>query len=115
MPKPRRSAGRFVMSRSSNLIDPESGCSNPAIILSVVVVPHPEGPSKPKNSPRSTSSETSETAAVEPKRFEIFLSESSGIFQKYELAYKIIGGRIKPEFTGTAGVSPAYARSAHSK
>ncbi len=32
---------------------PEVGCSKPAIIFSVVVLPHPEGPSMAKNSPCS--------------------------------------------------------------
>ena len=79
MPKPRRSAGRFVMSCSSKATEPASGCSSPAIILNVVVLPQPEGPSRPKNSPRSTSSETSATAAVLSKRLERFFRESSGI------------------------------------
>src|SRR5882724_3270569 len=79
MPKPRRSAGMFVISCSSNAIDPASGCSSPAIILRVVVFPHPDGPNKPKNSPRSTSRDTSVTAAVLSKRLERFLRESSGI------------------------------------
>src|SRR6266404_832882 len=79
MPKPRRSAGRFVMSPPSNSIVPVSGFSRPAIMRSVVVLPQPDGPSNPKNSPRSTSSEMSATACVESNRLEIFLRESSGI------------------------------------
>src|SRR5258705_11483704 len=80
MPKPRFSAARLVMTFPSKLIVPESGVSRPAIILSVVVLPQPEGPSSPKNSPRSTSSETPATAAVLSNFLEMFRSESSGIF-----------------------------------
>src|SRR5258706_1231109 len=81
MPKPRFSAGRFVIAMSSKLIAPESGCSRPAIILRVVVLPQPEGPSRPKNSPRSTSSDTSVTAGVLSKRFQRFLRVRSGIIE----------------------------------
>src|ERR1035438_7154195 len=42
------------MSVPSSRIRPEVGCSNPAIRRSVVVFPHPDGPSSEKNSPLST-------------------------------------------------------------
>src|SRR5258705_878090 len=87
MPKPRFSAGWFVIAMSSKLIAPESGCSRPAIILNVVVLPQPEGPSKPKNSPRSTSSDTSVTAGVLSKRLERFLRERSGISTDFSTDY----------------------------
>jgi hypothetical protein len=45
-----------------NRISPELGSSKPAIMRKVVVLPHPEGPSKEKNSPRWTWSETRSTA-----------------------------------------------------
>ena len=38
------------------------GCSNPAIIRSVVVLPQPEGPSSEKNSPRPMAKSASSTA-----------------------------------------------------
>ena len=38
-------------SAPSRWIEPASGCSKPAIIRSVVVLPHPDGPSSEKNSP----------------------------------------------------------------
>ena len=47
--------------------DPASGCSNPAIIRSVVVLPQPDGPSSEKNSPSSIATESSDTAAACPK------------------------------------------------
>jgi hypothetical protein len=47
---------------------PSSGSSKPAIIRSEVVLPHPDGPSKEKNSPGATSIVTLSTATVAPKR-----------------------------------------------
>src|SRR6185436_15397071 len=75
MPNPRRSGGRLVRSLPSKEIVPESGRSRPAIIRRVVVLPQPDGPSNPKNSPCATSRETSATARVDPKLREIFFSE----------------------------------------
>ena len=48
---------------------PASGVSNPAIMRSVVVLPHPDGPSIEKNSPPGIVNDTSSTAVTEPKRF----------------------------------------------
>ncbi len=47
---------------------PASGCSKPAIIRSVVVLPQPDGPSIEKNSPPRMVNETSLTATTSPKR-----------------------------------------------
>ena len=55
-----------------------SGSSNPAIILSVVVLPHPEGPSSEKNSPGAMSSDTASTAATPRKRRETRSSHRTG-------------------------------------
>src|SRR3954451_5870753 len=44
---------------------------------SVVVLPHPEGPSRAKKLPRGTISERSSTATKSPKRFESRSSRSS--------------------------------------
>src|ERR687892_2487551 len=49
---------------------PPVGYSNPPIILSVVVFPHPDGPRREKNSPSSTVSEMSSTATVSLKTLE---------------------------------------------
>src|SRR3954467_2755515 len=46
---------------------PTSGRSNPAISLSVVVLPDPEGPSSVKNSPGAISRSTPSTAATPPQ------------------------------------------------
>jgi hypothetical protein len=47
-------------------MEPESGCSNPAIMRSVVVLPHPEGPSSEKNSPGPMSRSIPSTATSSP-------------------------------------------------
>src|SRR5262245_45843099 len=48
------------------LIVPEVAFSNPAIRRSAVVLPHPEGPTRTRNSPSGTSRETSATAQIPP-------------------------------------------------
>src|SRR5690348_8329467 len=54
MPKPRRSGGSVSMRSSSRrIVPPESG-SNPAMQLSAVDLPQPDGPSSAMNSPRRT-------------------------------------------------------------
>src|SRR5579862_3175687 len=45
---------------------PESGCSKPAMIRSVVVLPEPDGPSNVKNSPSPTCRSTFSTATTSP-------------------------------------------------
>ena len=47
---------------------PVSGISNPAIILRLVVLPHPLGPSSEKNSPSRMTTSTLSTATTSPKR-----------------------------------------------
>src|ERR671924_233023 len=66
--KGRRFAGTVVTSFPCSTMLPASGRSKPATIRSVVVLPHPLGPSSEKNSPSRISSETSSTAATRPKR-----------------------------------------------
>src|SRR5262245_20807788 len=53
---------------------PLVGSSKPAIIISVVVLPEPLGPSSETNSPACTSSEASITACTDPKRLETLAS-----------------------------------------
>lgn len=43
-------AGRLLIIFPLTMISPDEGYSNPPIILSVVVLPHPEGPSRVTNS-----------------------------------------------------------------
>src|SRR4029079_4863924 len=57
------------MSSPPSVIRPESGCSKPAIILSVVVLPEPEGPRSVKNSPAATVRSTVSTATTSPYVF----------------------------------------------
>src|ERR1043165_2875597 len=47
----RLCGGVYAMLVPSSRICPLLGCSKPAIIRSVVVLPHPDGPSMEKNSP----------------------------------------------------------------
>src|SRR5437763_2545756 len=64
----RRFAGTSVTSFPFSTMRPASGSSKPATIRSVVVLPHPLGPSSEKNSPSAISSDTSSTAFTPPKR-----------------------------------------------
>src|SRR5690606_14842463 len=54
---------------------PDVGASNPAIMRSVVVFPHPLGPRSVRNSPRAVSSVRSATATTPPSKR--FVSDSS--------------------------------------
>src|SRR6516165_3218948 len=54
------------MSSPPSVIVPVSGCSNPAIIRNVVVLPEPDGPSSVKNSASATSRSTLSTATTSP-------------------------------------------------
>src|SRR5262245_42250406 len=65
----RRYGGSRVMSRPWIDRVPSSGSSKPPIIRRSVVLPHPDGPRREKNSPRRMSSETESTATIPPKRF----------------------------------------------
>src|SRR4249920_3975497 len=58
----RCAARRKVTSSPSSRIRPAVGSSSPAIILSVVVLPQPEGPSRQKKSPSRTVKVESRTA-----------------------------------------------------
>ncbi len=58
------------------MIRPLVGCSKPAIIRSVVVLPQPDGPSRVKNSPAGMSTLMPATATCSPKAF---VSSSSWI------------------------------------
>ena len=72
MDSPRRSAGTFRLVEDANTglppirISPDVGRSSPAIARSVVVLPHPEGPSSVRCSPAPTVNVTPRTAATAP-------------------------------------------------
>src|ERR1700722_134740 len=66
MPMSRFSAGSLATSRPSKRIEPPSASSKPAMIFRVVVLPHPDGPSKDRNSPWPALSDRSSTALTAP-------------------------------------------------
>src|SRR3954447_1346468 len=55
------------MSRSPRWITPMVGSSRPATIRRVVVLPHPDGPSRAKKDPAGTSRSSESTALKAPK------------------------------------------------
>src|SRR5262249_39441148 len=57
-------------------MSPDVGCSNPAIMRSVVVLPQPDGPRKTTNSPSVISSERLLTTARSPNDFVMLLRET---------------------------------------
>ena len=68
--KPRRSAGMFTFFEKTAVppmrISPDAGRSRPAIARSVVVLPHPDGPSRVRCSPAPTVKVTPRTAGTVP-------------------------------------------------
>src|SRR5713226_3585061 len=66
MPTLRRCTGTRVIGRSSRNISPASGCSSPATIRNVVVLPHPLGPSSATMLPGSIVKDSRSTALVLP-------------------------------------------------
>src|SRR6202162_4695390 len=62
MPKPRFSGGSVSMRWSSSQMLPPESCMSPAMQLSAVDLPQPEGPSRQMNSPRLTMSVSSSSA-----------------------------------------------------
>src|SRR3984893_4255364 len=63
MPKPRFSGGKVSMRCSSSQMLPPESCIRPAMQLSAVDLPQPDGPSRQMNSPRLTVSVSSFRAA----------------------------------------------------
>ncbi len=75
-----RAHAPLTTSPSIRIVPPSgSGSSKPAINRSVVVLPHPDGPSSEKNSPRPISSETWSTAGTPRKCRETRSRETTGI------------------------------------
>src|SRR5512147_2883370 len=70
-------ARRRAMSTPSMRMTPEVGSSTPRIMLMVVVLPAPLGPSRPTISLRRTSNEMPSTASVAPYAFLRSLTEST--------------------------------------
>src|SRR5215471_1459568 len=76
MPRLRRYGGTRVSGRPSSMISPAVADSKPAIIMRVVVLPEPLGPSSVRNSPGGTVRETPSTAITGPKAFDTSTSSS---------------------------------------
>src|SRR3954447_9115927 len=66
--------GRAVMGEPSMRMCPLEGCSNPAIMRRVVVLPEPDAPRSVRNSPAATRSVRPSTATKSPKRLVSCLS-----------------------------------------
>src|SRR4051794_8204398 len=72
--------GTPTTSRPCSRIWPRVGSSKPPIIRSVVVLPHPDGPSSEKNSPSPMIRSTCSTAATRPRReWYVFAMPTSSI------------------------------------
>src|SRR5271165_3668096 len=69
----RLCGGSATTERPSIEMSPPVGVSNPAIIIKVVVFPDPLGPSRVRNSPAPTVSETPRTALTRSNRFPTLL------------------------------------------
>src|SRR5260221_3528485 len=68
MPMSRRLGLAWAMSRPPMTIRPAVGSTKPAIAISVVDLPQPDGPKSDRNSPRSTERSTPSTATKGPYR-----------------------------------------------
>src|SRR5438093_13279732 len=77
MPRLRRYGGTCVSRRPPSRISPAVADSKPAIIMRVVVLPEPLGPSSVKNSPDATVREMSSTARTAPNVLDTATSSSS--------------------------------------
>ena len=66
MPMPRRWTGTSLDLLAVEADGPSSGMTNPAMARSNVVLPEPEGPSRPKNSPSAKVMVTPSSAATAP-------------------------------------------------
>ena len=75
-----RSKGpRSLTTRPPMRTSPEVASSRPAMMLSVVVLPQPDGPSSVTNSPSSMRRSTSLQASTAPKDLQTLTSSTSAI------------------------------------
>src|SRR5688500_15466029 len=82
MPTARRRGLTSFTTRPPKRISPASGRSKPAIMRSVVVLPHPEPPTSATSSAGAMSRESASTARLPPKRLvrpRRLMSTSAGI------------------------------------
>src|SRR5512145_1996945 len=91
---------RGIDSWPSYRTPPASGAVMPMSIRSVVVLPAPLGPRKPKISPDRTSKDRSRTACRSPKRFEIPCTSRMGV----------IAAPPRPDPSSLLGARPGLAR-----
>ncbi len=94
MPMSRWCGGTSATERSSNRMSPASGVRNPAIRLSVVVLPDPLGPSSETNEPAGTSSEMPSTAFTAPNALVRLRSRSCAPLALGVAAASLIGDAI---------------------
>src|SRR5437870_9960728 len=80
------------MSAPSSRILPSSGRSKPAISRSVVVLPHPEGPSSEKNSPASTETSMPSTAVTSENLFVSWTSSTAPSFTSHLQGRDLVEG-----------------------
>src|ERR1051325_2363301 len=90
------------MSSPPSVTLPWSGCSKPAMMRSVVVLPDPEGPSSVKNSPALTWRSTLSTATTSPYVFRIpatATSAAKAVLEDVEpLLEIVVGDRERHEY-----------------
>src|SRR5216683_3083007 len=104
MPIGRLLAERLVISSPSSRTFPAFGISNPAIIRRIVVLPHPLGPSKVRNSPCSISKLTWSTAVTRPK----FLVTSSNSRKATLCSLLLCSYNVELVSTAYTANSPSY-------
>src|SRR5437867_3945551 len=66
------------MSSPDSRTCPASGSTSPATMRSTVLLPHPEGPRRERNSPGAASRDTSSTATTAPKDLRSRRTPSAG-------------------------------------
>src|SRR5262245_40411051 len=85
---------------------PSVGSSKPPIIRSVVVLPHPDGPSIAKKAPRGISTEIPSTATVSSNRLTTCSSRTSGAVVSVPVTARAYRGGSRPANRCRRRVSP---------
>src|SRR5262249_5020664 len=97
-----------AMIRSPKRMEPPSGARNPAMRLSIVVLPHPDAPSTAVISPSRNSTLMSRTAALVPK-FLRSLSKRTLAIRRLPRAFEgAFAGARCPILRGVAGRGPEH-------